>query len=190
MDTTKTEKLLKDFEREIKNVSEVASILKSIKTLHLELSTSSLAHKNNTADLIAVSLKLSTLTDELSSKIDVHESALTNGLLTINRDIKSGAEKQVSILKAQTKIIEDTVQSQLHLALTRYETFVRGELLSLKERVELNFKELNNQDATRTAELKNILDQTKARIMVRMAMFFGLSVLMFSGLALLLIMHS
>ena len=90
--------------------------------------------------------------------------------------LKNGLAEHLSALQAQSAVLEQLMKAELHLALTRYETFVRGELISIKERIELNSKDTQQKNSEGFREVAELIAITTANLNKKISFLLILAV--------------
>lgn len=151
MDTNKTEKLLQTFEQEISNIADIASLKKDIQILNQELFTCCRDLKN--------------AADELERNAEE--------LKSMGKDFS----RSLSDLHRRIDGINQNIETQLHHALTRYETFLRSELLLIKDQIKLDLKESSNEHHEKSNELKLLIEHKSKKIFNFLIIFIGLFLL-------------
>ena len=176
MDTNRAEKVLTEFEREVKNIVQISALIKSVEQLNQGLSTVVTEQNESSRRLDGAAEKLIPLAGEIISTIESNESTLRNGLSSVVEGLKNGLAEHLSALQAQSAVLEQLLKAELHLALTRYETFVRGELISIKERIELNSKDTQQKNSEGFREVAELMSITTANLNKKISFLLILAV--------------
>jgi hypothetical protein len=87
---------------------------------------------------------------------DISESN-KNKVEEIKHQLTLNLSSTTEQLVKHAKFIEDTLDSRLHTALTKYEIFVRNELSLLKDRLDLDFKKLDQSNNEAISKLNTDL---------------------------------